>query len=94
MCALTKQRGATTVVRMGNPEDELVDLLGDKPDGVVEISEHVAPRRLGVLEDVVVANASPSAAEFAVDLDEFERGATIWACERPGHLEDARGALD
>jgi hypothetical protein len=35
------QRRATTVGHMGNPEDELIDLLGDKPDGVVQISEQV-----------------------------------------------------
>jgi hypothetical protein len=27
---------------MADPEDELVDLLGDKPHGVVEISEQVS----------------------------------------------------
>lgn len=42
MCALTKQRRATTVGHMGNPENELIDLLGDKPNGVVEISEQIS----------------------------------------------------
>ena len=58
MYALTKHRGTTTVGHMGNPEDELVDLLGDKPDGVVEISEQLSNE---TSHDRARATGSPSA---------------------------------
>src|SRR4051794_39476112 len=46
----------------------------------------------GIAVDTVVADAAPAAVELAVDGHEFESGASVRRCERPGHLVDARGA--
>jgi len=42
--------------------------------------------RVVVVEDVVVADASPRAMQFAIHGGEFEGGSAVGAGEGPGHL--------
>jgi len=53
----------------------------------------IGHRGLGGFEDVVIAYATPSTAQFTSNGDQFECGPSVRAGEGPRHLQDAGRAL-
>src|SRR5690349_11606937 len=61
---------------------------------LVPINGFPEPSASGLLEDVVVSGSTPPHPQLALDGDEFEGCATVWAGEGPRHLQHAAGGAD